>query len=90
MYSLGLADKCAKELLGEVIARRARLCNRDGLLLHHLVQLRAIRLLHFIELVDAADAVIRQHQRTTLEHNLPGVRIARDRRGEGQSYPFPW
>ena len=63
---------CARE------DRRARvelrhepgLRDRDGLLLHDLVQHRARAVGHLVELVDAADALVAEHQRARLEHHL--------------------
>mmetsp|Transcript_11512 Transcript_11512/g.37643 ORF Transcript_11512/g.37643 Transcript_11512/m.37643 type:complete len:644 (+) Transcript_11512:854-2785(+) len=53
----------------------ARLCDRDRLLLHRLVQDGARAVRHLVELVDAADAVVRQHERPRLEHKLLGLRV---------------
>ena len=41
----------------------------------HLVDAGPIRLVHLVKLVNAADAVIGQHQGSGLEHILLGVRV---------------
>mmetsp|Transcript_98718 Transcript_98718/g.247377 ORF Transcript_98718/g.247377 Transcript_98718/m.247377 type:complete len:214 (-) Transcript_98718:1485-2126(-) len=57
---------------GPAIQRRCDAGFRDGdrLLLHDLVDCGAVALLHLVELVDAADAHVRQHQGPTLEGHL--------------------
>jgi hypothetical protein len=60
----------------------AGLGDGDGLLLHHLVDGRPVVLLHLVELVDAADPHVRQHQRTRLQRQLLRVRVDHDRRSQ--------
>mmetsp|Transcript_9575 Transcript_9575/g.19836 ORF Transcript_9575/g.19836 Transcript_9575/m.19836 type:complete len:529 (+) Transcript_9575:859-2445(+) len=48
----------------------ARLGHRHRLLLHHLVQHGARVVAHLVELVDAADALVAEHQRAALQHHL--------------------
>lgn len=47
----------------------------ERLLLHDLVQHRARAVAHLVELVDAADAVVAEHQRSRLQDQLPGLRV---------------
>lgn len=54
----------------------------EGLLLHDLVQHRAGVVTHLVELVDAADAVVAQHKRTRLQHQLPGLWVLHHVGGE--------
>ena len=56
--------------------------DRNGLLLHDLVDRGPVVLAHFVELVDAADAHVRQNQRAALERDFPGVGVLHDRRRE--------
>lgn len=55
--------------------RNAHLGDGEGLLLHDLVQHGARAVAHLVELVDAADAVVAQHQRAGLQDQLPGLRV---------------
>jgi len=48
----------------------ARLGDAHGLLLHDFVDRRAIRFIHFVELVDAAHALVGQHQCSSLESHV--------------------
>mmetsp|Transcript_19882 Transcript_19882/g.48164 ORF Transcript_19882/g.48164 Transcript_19882/m.48164 type:complete len:207 (-) Transcript_19882:822-1442(-) len=48
----------------------ASLGDRHSLLLHHLMDGSAVRVLHLVELVDAADALVRKHERAALKHHL--------------------
>ncbi len=51
----------------------AGLADADALLLHGLVYARPVRVVHLVELVDQADALVRQHQGTRLQRPLlPG------------------
>ncbi len=51
----------------------AGLADADALLLHGLVNARPVRVVHLVELVDQADALVRQHQGTRLQRPLlPG------------------
>ena len=45
----------------------------------------AIGLVHLVELVDAADAVVRQHQRAALHLELVGLRVAQHPRREAHT-----
>lgn len=45
----------------------AGLSDRDALLLHCLVDRRAVLVVHLVELVDQTHAFIRQHKRAALE-----------------------
>lgn len=49
------------------------LSDGEGLLLHDLVQHGPRAVAHLVELVDAADAVVAQHQRSGLQDQLPGL-----------------
>lgn len=59
------------------MTRRAHcyLGDGDGLLLHHLVNGRAVGVGHLVELVDAADALVGEHQGSALEGHLAGQRV---------------
>ncbi len=59
--------------------------NGEGLLLHDLVQHRARAVTHLVELVDAADAVVAQHQSSGLQDQLPGLRVLHHVGGETHS-----
>ena len=59
-------------------ARRTGLCDGERLLLHRLVQNGARRLAHLVELVDAAHAVVAEHQRARLQRELLRVRVLRE------------
>lgn len=59
--------------------------NREGLLLHDLVQHGARAVAHLVELVDAADAVVAQHQRSGLKDQLPGLGVLHHVGGETHS-----
>lgn len=61
------------------------LCDGEGLLLHDLVQHRACVVTHLVELVDAANAVVAQHQRSGLQHQLPGLWVLHHVGGETHS-----
>eukprot|EP00601_Ochromonadales_sp_CCMP2298_P034323 CAMPEP_0173362426 /NCGR_PEP_ID=MMETSP1144-20121109/21795_1 /TAXON_ID=483371 /ORGANISM="non described non described, Strain CCMP2298" /LENGTH=133 /DNA_ID=CAMNT_0014312207 /DNA_START=480 /DNA_END=882 /DNA_ORIENTATION=- len=54
----------------------AGLGDGDCLLLHCFVQDCARLVRHLIELVNAADAVVGQHQGPTLQHHVPGLGVA--------------
>lgn len=56
--------------------------NGEGLLLHDFVQHGARVVAHLVEFVDAADAVVAQHQRSSLQDQLPGLRVLHDVGGE--------
>lgn len=62
--------------------RQTYLGNGEGLLLHDLVQHRARAVAHLVELVDAADAVVAQHQSSGLQDQLPGLRVLHHVGGE--------
>ena len=51
--------------------RDADLGNGDGLLLHDLVDGRAVCVHHLVKLINAADAAVGQDQRSSLQHHLP-------------------
>ena len=51
------------------------------LLFHNFVDSNSILLLHFIELVNAADAAIGKHKSAAFENKLVGNRIFLDDRG---------
>jgi hypothetical protein len=51
--------------------------NRDSLLLHHLVQDRARRVVHLVKLVNAADPAVREDQGAGLEDKLFRVGVFR-------------
>lgn len=57
-------------------------CDRERLLLHCLVQNGARALGHLVELVDAAHAIVAEHEGTRLERELPRVRVLREVCGE--------
>lgn len=57
----------------------------DGLLLHDFVDGRPVAVVHLVELVDAADAVVGEHQGAALEHHLVGHGVAHDRGGEADA-----
>jgi hypothetical protein len=48
----------------------AGLADADALLLHGLVYAGPVRVVHLVELVDQADALVRQHQGTRLQRPL--------------------
>ena len=52
----------------------------DGecLLFHDLMEHRARAVAHLVELVDAADAVVTEHQRARLQHQLPRLGVLHD------------
>ena len=56
----------------------------DGyrLLLHHLVQRGPRAVAHLVELVDATDTAVRQHQRAALQHEILRLRVPLHVRGE--------
>lgn len=54
----------------------------ERLLLHDLVQHRACAVAHLVELVDAADAVVAEHQSSGLQDELPGLRVLHHVGGE--------
>lgn len=54
----------------------------EGLLLHDLMQHGARVVAHLVEFVNAADAVVAQHQRSGLQDQLTGLRILHDVGGE--------
>ena len=62
-----------------------RLCETNGLLLHHLVQRGAIAFVHLIELVNTTHSFVGENQRTGLEHVFPGDGVADH--GGGEPYP---
>ena len=65
--------------------------NGEGLLLHDLVQHRARAVAHLVELVDAADAVVAQHQSSCLQDQLPGLRVLHHVGGETHGAgALPW
>lgn len=64
------------------LANDARLSYTDGLLFHGLMENGARILVHFVELVNAADAFVAQHQCPTLQDYLFGLRILADIRGQ--------
>ncbi len=57
----------------------------DGLLLHDFVDGRPVAVVHLVELVDAADAVVGEHQGAALEHHLVGHGVAHHRGGEADA-----
>jgi hypothetical protein len=50
--------------------------DRDGLLFHGFVDRHLVSRVHLVKLVDAADPVVRQHQRARLDGELPCVRVS--------------
>ena len=62
--------------------RDAGLRDRDGLLLHDFVNVGAVTLVHLVELIDAADAVVGEDKGTTLEYDFAGVLVLDDGSGE--------
>lgn len=56
----------------------------DGLLLHHLVDGRAVGVGHLVELVDAADALVGEHQGSALQGHLAGHGVLHH--GGGQTH----
>lgn len=59
--------------------------NGEGLLLHDLMQHGARAVTHLVELVDAADAVVAQHQSSGLQDQLPGLGVLHHVGGETHS-----
>lgn len=59
--------------------------NGESLLLHDLVQHRARAVAHLVELVDAADAVVAEHQSAGLQDQLPGLWVLHHVGGETNS-----
>lgn len=65
--------------------------NGEGLLLHDLVQHRTRAVTHLVELVDTANAVIAQHQRSGLQNQLPCLWVLHHVGGETNSTgAFSW
>lgn len=60
------------------LANDARFRDTQRLLLHNFVQHRARTVVHLIELVDATDTVVGEHQRASLQYQLTSLRIFRD------------
>lgn len=60
----------------------ARLGDRYGLLFHRFMNGNLVRDIHFVELVDGADPVIRQHQGTGLDGEVSCLFVFDDRSGE--------
>ena len=60
----------------------ASLSDRDSLLLHSLVNSNLILDLHLVELIDAADAVISEHESTSLNAELSSLVILAHRSGQ--------
>ena len=56
-------------------ADNARFRDGNGLLLHGFVQNRARGVVHLVELVDAADSFVAQHQRAALQNQIVRLRI---------------
>ncbi len=54
----------------------ARLGDADRLLFHGLVNGHLVLQVHLVELVDAADAVVGEHERARLDHELEGLFVA--------------
>ena len=52
------------------------LCDRNGLLFHRFVDCRLVLFVHLVELIDAADSVIGQHECSCLNSELSGVWIS--------------
>lgn len=59
--------------------------NGDGLLLHGFVKNHTSVIIHFIELINAADTAIGKHQSTTFKYKLTRLRVPRDVDGETDS-----
>jgi hypothetical protein len=55
-----------------------RLGDRDGLLLHRLVNGDLVGDIHLVELVDRADAVVGEHQRTGFDREVASLFVADD------------
>lgn len=53
----------------------ASLGDGDGLLLHGLMDGHLVLLVHLVKLVDAADAVVRQHERACLDAEFATVAV---------------
>mmetsp|Transcript_32058 Transcript_32058/g.83970 ORF Transcript_32058/g.83970 Transcript_32058/m.83970 type:complete len:372 (+) Transcript_32058:804-1919(+) len=53
--------------------------DRDGLLLHRLVDRGAVLVVHLVKLINQADALVGQHERAALERPLSGERVASHR-----------
>lgn len=60
----------------------AYLGDGQGLLLHNLVQHRASAVAHLVKLVDAADAVVTEHQSAGLQDQLAGLGVLHDVGGQ--------
>ena len=59
--------------------------NGDGLLFHDFVDRRAVAVVHLVELVDAADAVVGEDQCSAFEYHFVGDGIPHDGRGEADA-----
>lgn len=66
----------------ELQAPVCHLGDGECLLLHDLVQHRPRALVHLVELVDAADAIVTQDQGPRLQHELPRLGVLGDIGGE--------
>eukprot|EP00354_Favella_ehrenbergii_P002548 CAMPEP_0170463488 /NCGR_PEP_ID=MMETSP0123-20130129/8581_1 /TAXON_ID=182087 /ORGANISM="Favella ehrenbergii, Strain Fehren 1" /LENGTH=127 /DNA_ID=CAMNT_0010728933 /DNA_START=891 /DNA_END=1274 /DNA_ORIENTATION=+ len=60
----------------------ASLGNRDGLLLHGLVNGHLVLHVHLIELVDTADTVVGEHERTSFDAELARLEVLAYRGGQ--------
>ena len=63
----------------------ARLGDRYGLLFHSFMNGNLIRDIHFVEFINGADPVIRQHQGTSLDGEVSCLFIFDDRSGKTRS-----
>lgn len=59
----------------QICGKKKYLGDGERLLLHDLVQHRARVVAHLVELVDAADAVVAEHQRAGLQDQLPRLGV---------------
>lgn len=61
------------------------LSDGDGLLLHHLVDGCAVGVGHLVELIDAADALVGEHQGAAFQSHFPGHRVSHHRGGQADA-----
>ena len=63
--------------------------DRDGLLLHDLVDGCAVAVHHLVKFIDAADALVCENQSSALQGHLPGDGVLHHRRSQTDSGTAP-
>ena len=77
--------RCEDSSSGVELTHDTGFGNRDGLLLHGLMEDGTAIFVHFVELIDAADTLVREDNGTRLQDEFLGLGVFGDVRGQTHS-----